>query len=340
MILFGVPNAIEYAPRTMAAEDVLRHINLGAFTLHALSAVLLLALSSRVEPVTLYGVRTRWVSSNGTCSSSTKCVSEPWLIQMGSLNLLDICVGFGLITAGYHLLQAFFAAEIARLTVGPAYNPVRWLEYSITAPLMFVVISVLCGTQSDYLVWVSAVGMWAVMLIGGVAEGLYRASPCSAEGLALFGAASALYVGLWAPIFGALSSVNADPLRTSSMPDVVYVIVGFMCFLYTLFPVAFVACSIRRSVCGRAIDGITAEVVYNGLSLVAKIALHWQLWAAVVMQDERVDRTGGSVRSGSSSNSTSTAVYVAAGVSVVIGLIFCGVSLVYIKKMGYYGRSQ
>ena len=330
----------------MSTTDVIRTINLAAFTLHAASAVVLLSVSSAIAPATLYGVRNRWASENGTCSAAEKCVTEPWIIQMGSINLLDVSVGFGLITAGYHLLQAVCAPTIARLTAGPAYNPVRWLEYSITAPLMFVVISVLCGVLSDYLVWVSAAGMWSVMLVGGIAERLYRDAPTppsywagalgSYEGLGLFCTASVLCGALWTPIFGALTSVNKDPLRTSSMPSVVYVIVGIMCAVYALFPVTFVVCSMRRSFFGRRIDGITAEVVYNSLSLIAKVALHWLLWTAVVMQDERLDRTG----TGAAGSSTPGGVYVAAGVSVGLGILFLVVSLVYVKRSGAHGKLE
>ena len=327
----------------MSAPDVIRNLNLAAFTIHAASSVVLVSVSNPVAPATLYGVRTRWVSSNGTCTGTERCVSEPWLVQMGSVNLLDVCIGFGLITAGYHLLQAVFASTIARLTVGSAYNPVRWLEYSVTAPLMFVVISVLCGIQSDYLVWVSAVGMWSVMLVGGVAEGMYRSGghPAtlfagavgSPEGLVLFLAAASLCGALWAPIFGALTSVNKDPLRTSSMPDVVYVIVGMMFGVYALFPCVFVVCSMRRSFFGIRVDGVTAEVAYNSLSLIAKVALHWLLWTAVVMQDDRLDRTG----SGRPRQTTSSSIYVAAAVSVVVGIVFFGASLAYVKRSGFYG---
>lgn len=327
----------------MPAPDVIRNLNLAAFTIHAVSSVVLVSVSNPVAPATLFGVRTRWVSSNGTCTGTERCVSEPWLVQMGAVNLLDVCIAFGLITAGYHLLQAAFASTVARLTVGSAYNPIRWLEYSVTAPLMFVVISVLCGIQSDYVVWVSAVGMWSVMVIGGVAEGLYRSGgqPASLyagavgspEGLVLFLAASTVCGVLWAPIFGALTSVNKDPLRTSSMPDVVYVIVGVMWGVYALFPCVFVVCSMRRSFWGRRIDGITAEVAYNPLSLVAKVALHWLLWTSVVMQDERLDRTG----RGRPAQTVSTSIYVAAGASLLVGILFFVISLAYVKRSGFYG---
>lgn len=316
---------------------VLRNIHLLAAALHLASVIALTALSTAVQPAVTYAVRVRW-AGNGTCSATDKCVAEPWLSRMTELHLLRICVAFGAVTVASHVMQAFAAAKVARWSVGAAYNPLRWLEYSISAPLMYVTIAAISGVYGDYALWVGATAMWAVMLNGGVAELLFRGVGASdlrsvptkaPAATALYAVSLLLFASTWAPVFGSLSTVNRDPLRTSTMPDIVYVVVGFMFCVYFSFAVAFVACSMTKSVRGRLVTGLQAEIVYTSLSLISKIALHWFVWNAVLGQDARLDRGTGGASVSSLDTETGFAV---AGGALGLGVVFAVAVSVYASR--------
>lgn len=257
---------------------------------------------------------------------------------MAELHLLRICIAFGAVTVTGHVLQAFAAEKLAMWAVGAAFNPLRWLEYSITAPLMYVTIAAISGVYGDYALWLGCVAMWSVMLVGAVSEHLFRLVPPGTlraaasrapAASALYGTALVLFASTWAPVFGSIATVNQDPLRTSTMPDIVYVVVGFMFLVYFSFAVAFLVCSVVKAVRGTLISGVHAEVVYTSLSLISKVALHWLVWNAVLGQDARLDRGTGGASASSLDMRTGFAV---AGGALVLGVAFMAASSVYVRR--------
>ena len=316
---------------------VIRNIHLAAAVLHVASVVALASLASTVQPTITYAVRVRW-AGNGTCTSDSRCVAEPWISQMAELHLLRICIAFGAVTVAGHVMQAFAARRVAMWAVGAAYNPIRWLEYSISAPLMYVTIASISGVYGDYALWVGAVAMWSVMLVGAVSEYLFkRVPPTSLSGVvaaapaasALYGTSLVLFAATWAPVFGSIATVNQDPLRTSTMPDIVYVVVGFMFLVFFSFAVAFVFCSVVKTVRGSPISGLQSEIIYTSLPLISKVALHWLVWNAVLGQDSRLDRgTGGA---GGSNLDMQTGFTVAGG-AFALGVAFMVCATVYARR--------
>lgn len=314
---------------------VIRNIHLAAALLHTASVVTLAVLASPVQPMITYAVRVRW-AGNGTCTADSQCTAEPWISQMAELYLLHICIAFGAVTVAGHVLQAFSAQKIAIWTVAVSYNPLRWLEYSISAPLMYVTIAAISGVYGDYALWIGCVAMWAVMLVGAVSEYLLKPVPPSTNviGLApaavvLYGTALVLFAVTWAPIFGSIATVNKDPLRSSTMPDIVYVVVSFMFLVYFSFAIAFVFCSMFKTVKGHRITGIESEIVYTSLSLISKVALHWLVWNAVLGQDARLDRgTGGA----SASNIDMSTGFSVAGGAFALGVAFMTAAVVYARR--------
>ena len=163
--------------------------------------------------------------------------------------------------------------------------------------------------------------MWGVMFVGGVAESLYSAVPKggykrSAEGLVLFAVQLAVFATLWVPVFSSLRDVGRDAYAASEMPDVVYLIVGAMCAVYSSFAVAFFVCTVL----GWG-SWVKSEVVYTSLSLTSKILLHWLVWYAVFSQSTMVKQEGGAPVSDASDLSTAGAI---AGGAVLLGVVFAG----------------
>lgn len=318
-------------------EALIRNIHLAAGVLHLASVVTLSLLSSQVQPAITYAVRVRW-AGNGTCTADERCVAEPWLSQMAELHLLRICIAFGSVTVASHVMQAFAAKKVAKWSSGAAYNPLRWLEYSISAPLMYVTIAAISGVYGDYALWIAAVAMWSVMLVGGVAEFTYKSIPpatitriaeIAPAATTLYSTSLVLFASTWAPIFGSLTTVNKDPLRSSTMPDIVYVIVSFMFLVYFSFAVAFYVCSMTKTFNGKIINGVYAEVIYTSLSLVSKVALHWFVWNAVLGQDAMLDRGSGGVSASALDTTTGLAV---AGGAVGLGIAFAIACTAYVKR--------
>jgi hypothetical protein len=113
------------------------------------------------------------------------------------------------------------------------------------------------------------------------------------------------------------------------MPDIVYVVVGFMFLVFFSFAVAFVFCSVVKTVRGSPISGLQSEIIYTSLSLISKVALHWLVWNAVLGQDSRLDRgTGGA---GGSNLDMQTGFTVAGG-AFALGVAFMVCATVYARR--------
>lgn len=303
-------------------SDPSKVMHLVAAVLHAASTIVLKQVSVTVPVRETLGVRQRWnpVNSSVTCADEA-CIAEAYIRRVAEVDLLELGVAFGAVTAASHVLQLGIPLQIMWGNRGTAYNPIRWAEYSITAPLMFIVISVVCGILEDNLLWVSATSMWGVMFVGGVAESLYNnvnkgGYKRSPQGLALFAVQFAVFVTLWVPIFSSLRDVGRDEYAVSEMPDVVYLIVGVMCAVYSSFAAAFFVCTVL----GRG-SWIMSEVVYTSLSLTSKILLHWLVWYAVFSQSTMVKQESGAPVSDTSNLKTAGAI---AGGAVLLGVVFAG----------------
>ena len=308
------------AVRVLVAAP-LKLMHLVAAVLHAASTIVLAQIPVTVPVRETLGVRQRWNPANSsvTCADEA-CIAEAYLRRVAELDLLELSVAFGAVTAASHALQVGIPTRVNFRST--AFNPIRWAEYSIPAPLMFIVISVVCGILEDNLLWVSAASMWGVMFVGGVAESLYSAVPKgggykrSAEGLVLFAVQLAVFATLWVPVFSSLRDVGRDAYAASEMPDVVYLIVGAMCAVYSSFAVAFFVCTVL----GWG-SWVKSEVVYTSLSLTSKILLHWLVWYAVFSQSTMVKQEGGAPVSDASDLSTAGAI---AGGAVLLGVVFAG----------------
>lgn len=100
--------------------------------------------------------------------------STTTLKSFGSFPITAIVLTYPAITAAFHLCNVLVWPRYYFTCLERCENPMRWLEYSITASLMTTVISYLTGVRSSLLLASLAVLVSSTMSCGYAAEQLNR----------------------------------------------------------------------------------------------------------------------------------------------------------------------
>jgi Heliorhodopsin len=154
-------------------------------------------------------------------------------------------------------------------------NPARWVEYSLSSSLMIVLIAMLVGIY-DIAALVAIFGVNASMILFGWAMERYNLGRVSVDWLAywfgvLAGAVPWIAIGIY--LFGAGAGSSSRP------PTFVYFIYASLFVFFNVFALNMVF-QYRRI--GRWKNVLYGERVYIVLSLVAKSALAWQVFAGTL----------------------------------------------------------
>jgi hypothetical protein len=154
-------------------------------------------------------------------------------------------------------------------------NPARWVEYSLSSSLMIVLIAMLVGIY-DIAALVAIFGVNASMILFGWAMERYNLGRVSVDWLAywfgvLAGAVPWIAIGIY--LFGAGAGSSNRP------PTFVYFIYASLFVFFNVFALNMVF-QYRRI--GRWKNVLYGERVYMVLSLVAKSALAWQVFAGTL----------------------------------------------------------
>jgi len=152
-------------------------------------------------------------------------------------------------------------------------NNARWIEYSITASLMIILISMICGAV-DLAAILTVFGINACMILFGLLMEKYE-RPGKPSWLAyLFGCFAGVIpwivvlIYVWSPGFGHREA-----------PVFVY---GIIVSLFVLFNTFSVNMVLQYKRVGPWKDYLFGEKVYIILSLTAKALLAWQVFGAVL----------------------------------------------------------
>jgi len=183
---------------------------------------------------------------------------------------------FLLLAAADHLLMAAPRVEHwYRINLTRGINPARWAEYSVSASLMIVLIAMLPGITNLY----ALIGLFAVnaamILFGWLMEQVNRPDRDTTTWWPfIFGCA----VGIvpWITITIALVSSQSEG---DGVPGFVYGIFVSLFLLFNCFALNQWLQYRRR---GRFADYLYGEKVYLVLSLIAKSALAWQVYAGTL----------------------------------------------------------
>lgn len=233
--------------------------------LHFAQAVAVLALSKDFHvPVT--GNYLTFNQSTQSLVPATKT-----LFQMPYIWLI---VGFFLLSAVAHLFIAtvYNRAYVRNLARG--INKVRWIEYALSASIMMVAIAMLVGVY-DVSSLVMLFGLSAIMNLMGLAMELYNQKAEKVRWFAYWvGCLAGLIPWLVIAFYIWLSSAQG-----SGPPTFVYFIFGsifvfFNCFALNMF--------LQYKKVGKWADYLYGERVYIWLSLIAKTALAWQVFAGTL----------------------------------------------------------
>lgn len=245
----------------------LRIYNLVVGLIHLVQGIAMLALSTDFSlPVT----RGFLTGPPGTAPTQ-----EPWF----SVALGPAVAAFLFLAALDHLLMA--APGVNRWYTGMLANErndARWIEYSVSASLMMVLIAMICGV-SDIAALIAIAGVNACMIFFGlVHERINRASSGRVNWMPYIYGCFAGAVP-WVIVALQLASSEAQAPE-GGPPTFVYGIVVSLFLLFNTFSVNMVL-QYRRV--GPWRSYLFGERAYILLSLIAKSVLAWQVFANVLV---------------------------------------------------------
>jgi hypothetical protein len=237
----------------------LRWFNLAMGVVHAAQAVLILALATGFSiPIVVH-------SLTGPPGSPAETIT------LFDLRIAWAVAAFLLVSALAHLLIASvgFRSYQRMLLVGR--NDYRWIEYAISASLMAVLIGLLPGIN-DAAAVIAIFGANAAMILFGLVQERYGGPGGS---LLPFWLGSVVGVIPWISIGLYLAGIGTD----ARAPGFVYAI---FVSLFAFFMSFAVNMWLQYRQVGRWKDYLFGERVYVLLSLVAKSALAWQVFAGTL----------------------------------------------------------
>ena len=242
----------------------LRRLNLGAGTLHALQGAAMLALSNGL---------TLPVSATFATAQPGQAVDAARLTTLFSYRLGPAVAAFLLLSAFFHFLVASpwgFPRYVRELEA--QRNRFRWVEYSLSASLMIVLIAGITGI-TDIAALIALFGVNASMILFG-----WLMETTSRPGAHVD----------WTPfVFGSIAGtvpwiaiviylVGAG----SGTPTFVY---GIFVSIFVLFNCFAINQWLQYRAHGAWRDYLHGERVYIVLSLIAKSLLAWQIFANVLV---------------------------------------------------------
>lgn len=188
-----------------------------------------------------------------------------------------ICVFF-FITAAFHFLYALGATSWYKKMIENGNNPLRWLEYSITATIMVVIIAIAATVQIQQQLLLIIAMTVVIMLMGDVIE----------KSVASGNFATARMVTLLAwvlelMIFYVIGSAFVETIRAVNdklkadeadvlIPSWVYTLIIAQLVFYSLFGIVSLTEVVRAST-GKKINFFNYEVGYHSLSIISKMTL-------------------------------------------------------------------
>jgi MFS family permease len=258
-----MPQPVVITDRTIAK---LRRMNLAAAAVHLASGVAMLVLGNA------FVIAVSSFNLNGPPGTP---LSEGRVEHVFDVRLAWATAAFSLLSFVFHILVAVppgSARYVAQLRQGR--NGFRWVEYSLSATLMIVLIAMICGiTDLAALVGIAFANA-AMILFGWLMEIMNpperertRWSPFWFGCIAGAGPWVAIVAYIW---------VNVSQPGASGPPGFVY---GILVSIFVLFNCFAVNQWLQYRGTGRWRDYLVGERTYIVLSLVAKVVLAWQIFA-------------------------------------------------------------
>jgi len=244
----------------------LRRFNLFMGALHLAQGVFMILISNDRT----YPIFTNFLTFN---TESRSLVPDPKLLYelrfgpaVAAFLLLSAVAHFYLGTVGYR-------SYVANLKRG--MNPIRFYEYALSSSLMIVLIGMLVGMW-DLGSLILIFGLNAMMNLFGIMMELHNQKTERTNWTAfIYGSIAGIipWIVIVLYFLGSLSSSDAKP------PAFVYAIIPTIFVFFNIFAVNMV---LQYKKVGRWADYLFGERVYIILSLAAKTALAWQIFAGTL----------------------------------------------------------
>ncbi len=242
----------------------LRRWNIVAAVFHAVQGGAMLALSNAV---------TLPVSATFASAQPGQTVDASRLTTLFSYRLGPAVAAFSLLSAAFHAMVASpwgFPRYLRELSAGR--NRFRWVEYSVSASLMIVLIAGITGI-SDVAALVALFGVnVSMILFGWLMETTSAPGPAADWTPFVFGSIAGAVP--WIAIFVYLVGAGG------SVPNFVY---GIFVSIFVMFNCFAVNQWLQYRARGRWRDPLHSERVYIGLSFVAKTLLAWQIFVNILV---------------------------------------------------------
>ena len=277
-------------PDTLTIQDkTLLTLNAAACLLHTGSSLFMapwVRLPLRCMEVTEWIAVTTWTTSqwvgavDGTqvdCSTE-QCIVTQCTTRAGpglGLESMTFAFHFGSALAHWYF---YYQGNNYIQNVKEYGNPVRWIEYAITASLMIVVIMVSCGFTDVWVLLCSAALTAVTQAFGWLAEISVQNNTLKPYTLRIFGIGAFAALPPWIAIIWMFIK---SALKSDEIP---WFVPAIIFTLFVLFS-CFAAIMWLRLTSKEKDANITAEKRYVVASLVSKFLLAWLLWGGVFSRE-------------------------------------------------------
>jgi hypothetical protein len=246
----------------------LRRFNLIMGAFHLIQGILMIVLSNDSK----YTIFTNYLTLD-TAQFKLLPAAEP---------LVDLPFGIGvaiflLISAVAHFLLGTVLFKWYGKALRSHKNPARFYEYALSSSWMIVLIGMLTGVR-DYAALIALFGVNASMnLFGIVMEQLNQYTKKVEWSPFIFGSFAGIipWIAITAYFVGSISSAPDG----QGPPDFVYAIIPTLFVFFNSFAINMI---LQYKKVGKWKDYIYGERVYIILSLLAKTALAWQIFAGTL----------------------------------------------------------
>ena len=244
----------------------LRSFNLVMGFLHLIQGILMIVLSND----TTYPIFTNFLKFDTATMSLSP---NPVLVY--ALRFGPAVAVFLLISALAHFSLATFGYNWYIRNLEKGMNPARFYEYALSSSLMIVLIGMLVGMW-DLGAMILIFGLNAMMNLFGIMMELHNQTTGKTNWTAfIYGSIAGIipWIVIVMYFLGSLGSSDAKP------PAFVYAIIPTIFVFFNVFAINMV---LQYKKVGRWKDYLYGERVYIILSLVAKTALAWQIFAGTL----------------------------------------------------------
>jgi hypothetical protein len=244
----------------------LRRFNLVMGFLHLIQGILMIVLSND----TTYPIFTNFLKFDIENFALTPNPELAYELLFGPAVAV-----FLLLSAAAHFALATFGYKWYVANLKKGMNPARFYEYALSSSLMIVLIGMLVGMW-DLGALILIFGLNAMMNLFGIMMEKHNQTTEKTDWTSfIYGTIAGIipWIVIMLYFLGAVSSAGAEP------PAFVYAIIPTIFVFFNIFAVNMV---LQYKKVGRWKDYLFGERVYIILSLTAKTALAWQIFAGTL----------------------------------------------------------